>query len=67
MTSRHSPFPFKPRQLRNAIVLLLALGGAAPMLAEDGAPELCKAVRIALTQLEKTAPLKQQPKQRQSA
>ncbi|MGC4010840.1 MAG: TonB-dependent receptor [Pseudomonas sp.] len=38
MTSRHSPFPFKPRRLRApdyAVVLLLALGGALPVLAEE--------------------------------
>lgn len=38
MTSRHSPFPFTPRRLRApdyAVVLLLALGGALPVLAEE--------------------------------
>ncbi|KJK03029.1 TonB-dependent receptor [Pseudomonas sp. 21] len=34
MTSRQSPFPFKPHRLRYAIVLL-ALGGALPVLAEE--------------------------------
>ncbi|MBB4867919.1 iron complex outermembrane receptor protein [Pseudomonas nitritireducens] len=34
MTSRHSPFPFKPHRLRCAIVLL-ALGGSLPALAEE--------------------------------
>ncbi|MFK8401902.1 TonB-dependent receptor [Pseudomonas sp. BGr12] len=34
MTSRHSPFPFKPHRLRQAI-FLLALGGALPVFAEE--------------------------------
>ncbi|MFV3415137.1 TonB-dependent receptor [Pseudomonas nitroreducens] len=34
MTSRHSPFPFRLHRLRYAIVLL-ALGGALPVFAED--------------------------------
>nr|WP_236173362.1 TonB-dependent receptor [Pseudomonas pseudonitroreducens] len=38
MISTHSPFPFAPRRLRApdyAVVLLLALGGALPVLAEE--------------------------------
>ncbi|MCP1624955.1 TonB-dependent receptor [Pseudomonas nitroreducens] len=34
MTSRHSPFPFKPSRLRSAI-FLLALGGTLPVFAEE--------------------------------